>query len=226
MNPLTTVTFFHFKKNRYWAFKQMGLVFFRFRKNNNLYFHKFLGTAGGKGFSLWPDLSTYVFLGVWKSENDFELCFKSNPVFKDYKLKASSMRTLFLKSIHSHGSWDGINPFFNEKSIQKKENKIVVITRATLRWSSLIQFWKSIPMASKSISKATEVLYYKGIGEWPFIQQATVSIWTNLKSINDFAYKDPIHAEIIKKSKVQKWYKEDLFSRFYLLSDTSIKLNQ
>ena len=82
-----------------------------------------------------------------------------------------------------------------------------------------------MPAASKAIEKAVGVHYFKGIGEWPFIQQATVSIWENFESVNTFAYKDKAHAAIVKKTRQMKWYKEDLFSRFQLLSDTTKILN-
>ena len=83
------------------------------------------------------------------------------------------------------------------------------------------RIWKG---ASKAIEKADGIHYYKGIGEWPFIQQATVSIWENFESVNAFAYKDKVHAEIVKKTRQKKWYKEDLFSRFHLVSDITKNL--
>jgi hypothetical protein len=89
----------------------------------------------------------------------------------------------------------------------------------------LFSFWKSVPLASKAIENAKGVQYYKGIGEWPFIQQATISIWDNFEAVNTFAYKDKAHADIVKKTKQMKWYKEDLFSRFYLISDTTKSLH-
>ncbi|NDG46262.1 MAG: hypothetical protein EBY37_03840 [Flavobacteriia bacterium] len=79
--------------------------------------------------------------------------------------------------------------------------------------------------ASRAIENAKGVLYYKGIGELPFVQQATVSIWENFEAVNTFAYKGKEHAKIVKMTKKRKWYKEDLFSRFYLLSDQTIHLN-
>ena len=77
----------------------------------------------------------------------------------------------------------------------------------------------AVPFASRAINKAKGVLFYKGIGEWPFIQQATISIWDNFEAVNMFAYKNFQHAKIVKKTRQNKWYKEDLFSRFYLISD-------
>ena len=104
------------------------------------------------------------------------------------------------------------------------DKKAVVITRATLRWTRLLSFWRSVPKASKAIENAPGIQYYKGIGEWPFIQQATVSIWDNFDAVNSFAYKSKIHTNIIKQTRQKKWYKEDLFSRFYLISDKIISL--
>ena len=34
----------------------------------------------------------------------------------------------------------------------------------------------------------------------------------------------PLYANIIKQTRQKKWYKEDLFSRFYLISDKIISL--
>jgi hypothetical protein len=136
---------------------------------------------------------------------------------------------LILTAVKSHGRWGGVNPFQQEESIEKKTNsefKAVVITRATLRWSRLLSFWRSVPTASKAIKSADGVRYYKGIGEWPFIQQATLSIWDNFEAVNSFAYKGKKHAQIVKKTRQKKWYKEDLFSRFHLISDNTLSLDK
>lgn len=223
MSSITTLTFFTFKKNKFWAFKQMGFVGFQLKNVPGLQFFKFLGTGGGSGFSLMPDFSTYAFLCVWNDILDYQKCITENTFLVKYKQKSYSQRELILKAVKSHGKWSGINPFKsqvdNQNSSLYQNLNVVVITRATLRWNRLFSFWRSVPAASKAIDKARGVIYYKGIGEWPFIQQATVSIWDNFEAINTFAYKGKQHAEIVKKTKEKKWYSEDLFSRFYLLSD-------
>ena len=204
----------------------MGFVGSQLRNITGLQFFKFLGTGGGRGFSLMPDFSTYVFLGVWNDILDYQRCIIENPVFIKYKQKSQSQRELILKAVKSHGKWSGLNPFKcqvnNQNSSLDHNLKVVVITRATLRWNRLFSFWRSVPAASKAINNANGVCYYKGIGEWPFIQQATISIWDNCEAINTFAYKGKQHSEIVRKTKEKKWYSEDLFSRFYLLSDKKI----
>ena len=229
MPAVTTLTLFTFKRNKFWAFKQIGIAAGKLKSVEGLQFFKFLGTGGGSGFSLTPDFSTYAFLGVWNDRSQYNDCMNEHPVFLQYKEKASSQRELVLSPVNSHGKWSGKNPFKtqeNQKSRFEDSNlKAVVITRATLRWNRLLSFWKAVPAASRAINNAQGVSYFKGIGELPFIQQATVSIWESFDAVNTFAYKGKEHATIVKETKQKKWYKEDLFSRFFLISDTTIKLN-
>ena len=228
MQQVTTLTFFSFQDNKFWAFKQMGIAPFGLKKISGLNFFKFLGTGGGQGFSLRPDFATYAFLGVWDDLSSYHDCIENHSIFLAYRKKAASQRDLILQPIKSHGLWSGKNPFSVKKSSIKEDRnlKAVVITRATLHWNRLLSFWKAVPAASEAIKQASGIFYYKGIGEWPFIQQATVSIWEDFEAVNQFAYQGRAHAEIVKKTRQMKWYKEDLFSRFYLLSDTTKMLEQ
>ena len=221
MVSLTTITFFKFQKNRPWAFAQMGLLQRKIKKTNGLFFLKLMGTGGGNGFSLRPDFSTYAILGVWESENAASHFFEKNKTINLYKSKAIATRTIKMRSLKSHGFWNGQNPFPEQKPNETlKKMPVAIITRATLRFSKLISFWKSVPAASKAIEGAKGVKYFKGIGEWPFVQQATLSLWDSFDSVKDFAYSNKIHSNIIKKTRKQKWYSEDLFARFQVLSDT------
>ena len=226
MTQVTTLTLFSFKTNKFWAFQQMGVAPLRLKNIEGLKFYKFLGTGGGQGFSLRPDFSTYAFLGVWEDLSFYQTCLQNHPIFKTYQEKATSQRDLILNAVKSHGKWSGQNPFKTKPGLEAKGNfKAVVITRATLHWNRLFSFWKAVPAASKAIETAQGVQYYKGIGEWPFIQQATISIWDDFEAVNTFAYKDRAHADIVKKTKQMNWYKEDLFSRFHLISDTTKSLD-
>ena len=112
------------------------------------------------------------------------------------------------------------------KSLSIKLNKIsknipvAVITRATLRISKLISFGNLSLLLAWQLKNAEGVIYFKGIGEWPFIQQATLSIWKSIDHVNKFAYSNKTHLKIIEKTRKQKWYSEDLFARFQVISDT------
>jgi hypothetical protein len=53
-----------------------------------------------------------------------------------------------------------------------------------------------------------------GVGEWPLIQQATISIWKTQKEMLDYAYKNPKHREVVMLTRKLNWYKEEMFARF------------
>ena len=213
---------FEFSHNKLWAFTQMGRNHRLMKNQKGLIFYKFMGSGGKSGFSLQPDFSTYALVSVWENEEKAESFLKNNELIFKYKEKSKTVRLLILKPFQSHGFWSGINPFKVNNVEPRDKSKVAIITRATLNFSKLISFWKSVPDSSKAISKAKGVYFFKGIGELPFIQQATISLWDSLEDVLNFAYKSKAHAEIVKKTRKEKWYKEELFSRFYIEKDQII----
>ena len=212
-----SISFFHFESNKFWAFKQMVEAKKFFLNNDNLSFYKILGT-GGKGGFIYPDFSVYSLLCVWKKPellNDF---IENSTHAKQIQNKAKKRVDYIMEPIFSNGLWDNINPFkINSNRKTNYKNKIGVITRGKIKLSKQIDFWLSVSSASDAIQNAAGVEFYKGIGELPLLSQATFSVWKNSKSINDFAYKNKAHSEIIKKTRERKWYSEDLFARFEIM---------
>ena len=84
MEGLTTITFFKFRKNKPWAFAQMGFVPPKLKQKKGLRFFKLMGTGGGNGFSLWPDFTTYALLGVWDSQQIAVEFLNHNEIVKKY----------------------------------------------------------------------------------------------------------------------------------------------
>lgn len=74
----------------------------------------------------------------------------------------------------SHGLWNKLNPF--QKIADNNNNPIGVLTRATIRFSKLRQFWQNAPLVSKDLYKNEGFIYSIGIGEMPFVKQSTFSI--------------------------------------------------
>ena len=214
MSQQVVLSFFTYTKNKFWAFTQMQRALPQIHKLSGVEFVKTLGTGAGIGFSLWPDFSTYALLTIWKSKEEATAFLKDSTVMKAFITRSSSQQHFSLYPLQSHGLWGEINPFkATQRPIQDHE-QIGIITRATLRPSRLLEFWRSVPAASKAIQNAKGVLWYKGIGEWPMVQQATFSIWESLEDVKTFAYKSSAHANIVKKTRKRNWYKEDLFARF------------
>ena len=65
----------------------------------------------GAGFSLFPDFKTYSILCVWNDDKSANEFLNNSTHSIQISQKAFSRNDYFLKPIHSHGKWDGINPF-------------------------------------------------------------------------------------------------------------------
>ena len=79
---MTTIIFFKFNNNLWWAFKQMGLHKNYFENIDGLIFYKMLGTGSSPGFSMYPDFSTYALLLIWDNKLNADKYFESNIYYK------------------------------------------------------------------------------------------------------------------------------------------------
>ena len=220
MAQQVVLSFFTYTKNKFWAFTQMQSALPLVAKEKGIDFVRTLGTGSGSGFSLWPDFSTYALLTIWESEEQAMAFLNSSAVMESFNSKSNKQQHFALHTLQSHGFWGKQNPFIPSKRPLQTQEQIGIITRATLRPSRLFEFWRAVPAASKAITQAKGVLWYKGIGEWPLVQQATFSLWESLEDVKNFAYNSSQHAAIVKKTRKRNWYKEDLFARFAVRSIT------
>lgn len=180
---------------------------------SGLRFYKLLGTGKGNGFNPWPDYARYALLQVWDKEQHADLFFQSHRLFKKYKRHSKEQWTLFMKTIKVDGLWSKTNPFEVDTSMDH-DRHIAIITRATIRTNKLRTFWKYVPTSQKPLETSEGLIYTKGIGEVPFLQMATFSLWENEEAVKSFAYQSKEHAKAIKMTRAIDWYKEEMFARF------------
>ena len=199
-------------------FKLMGA--YTFNKNlindSGLKFIKLFGTGSREGFSLIPDFSSYVIITSWENDHFRKNFLANNSIINEIISKSSSRVEIKIDPYIFKGSWNGMNPFKNASSYNG--GKILVITRARVKFNKLINFILNTSLASKSIRSYNGAEFYKGIGELPIIEQATISIWKSEQSMRDFAYSDTNHLKIINKARKDKWYSEELFVRSNIIS--------
>ena len=213
--PIVTISFFSYQGwlDQWWAFKQMGIAPFRLGGVKGMQTFKMLGSGGENGFSIRPNFAVYALLVTWEEEAVARSFFKEHPVFVAFQKRAEETWTVFLHATMSHGQWSGEEPFTVTKSFDEDE-LVGVITRARIKTSHLVPFWKAVPTVSESIENREGLLFSMGIGEWPIIQQATFSLWQNSKLMKAYAYRSKFHKEVIMKTRKLGWYKEELFARF------------
>lgn len=212
MSQTTIISFFKYSgiKNKWNALARMGRP--AIITKNNLTFFKPFGTGSGNGFSIIPDFSTYGFISVFSSEDEAKQFLKNDNI-KEYSKTADSFSHVLMHNIKSHGKWSNRNPFISSVDFDE-EKPLAVITRATIKPRLAYQFWRNVPSVSKSMDNYKGLTFSKGIGEFPLLMQATFSIWSSGKAMKDYAYSNPKHAEMIKKTRELDWYSEELFARF------------
>ena len=198
--------------NQWWAFTQMGLMPSRIKTVVGLQFFKLMGSGAGQGFSLRPDFSTYCLLAIWDQPSSATDFFEYHKIYQQFCQKSTKQCTFYLNAIQVKGQWNKKQPFQIVASTPTLP--IAVITRASINRNRLIEFWRHVPENSRSINEAEGLLFSKGIGELPLIEQATFSVWQNKAAMQNFAYKNKIHKETIRKTHARNWYKEEMFVEF------------
>ncbi|MCE2963552.1 MAG: hypothetical protein ACK5UE_01420 [Chitinophagales bacterium] len=217
MSSITTLTLFRFDdfSDKVWAFFQMQFAHTHLRKVSGLAFYKLMGSGRDLGFNPLPDWGVYAFLGVWENEQAANQFFEQENIFQRYKDHSAEQWTIFMKPRQAKGMWSGGNPFTASSDIDEANPLIAVITRATIRSSKLIKFWRFVPISQRPIQQGCPgLIYTKGIGEAPLVQMATFSIWESAETLRNFAYNSPEHLEAIKKTRELDWYQEEMFARF------------
>lgn len=176
-------------------------------------FWKLLGSGRNGTFDLHPDWQQWGLLAVWNDRETFDKFDKRGFLAKWWDKLAIERWTVLLEPLQSHGKWDGKTPFDN-LNVTEYTGIIAVLTRATIRFNRLKAFWGNVDSIANIMASAPGYITSFGVGEAPVYRQATFSIWRSVADVKAFAYASKEHAEVIKKTRDENWYSEELFARF------------
>ncbi len=215
-SPVTTLTVFRFARGaRFWAFAQMAFARPLLRNVPGLRFHRLMGAGRGLGFTRKPDWGRYALLAVWDSEASARAFLDSSRFIRRYRGRAAGSATAVLRTLSAHGAWDGANPFLPAAPLPAGgDGPLAVLTRATIRPGRLRAFWQQVAPVSRARAGADGLVASIGIGELPFVRQATFSLWRSAEDMQAFAYRSPEHRQVVRRTRDESWYREDLFARF------------
>ncbi len=188
-------------------------------------FWKLLGCGKNGTFDIHPDWRQWGLLVVSEQlpaglhESIKQKAFLHQPFITAWwKFFRCEQFSLLLKPIEGHGTWDGKEVFGPLAKQTGHEGITAVLTRATIRLNKLRNFWKNVDSVAVQMNAAEGFITSFGIGEMPWIKQATFSVWQSKSDMKDFAYKMQQHAEVIRKTRKEDWYSEDMFVRFIPLA--------
>jgi hypothetical protein len=179
-------------------------------------FYKLMGCGRNGTFDKTPDLIQWCILFTSSTMHTKPLDAVPKFVTIWFKIFTKQYATVTLSTLTAHGKWDDENPFGNPKQ-NYTTGTLAVLTRANINWNRLKHFWSHVEAVAQTLKQTEGFITSVGIGEIPWKKQATISFWTNEESMKQFAYKQREHAEVVQKTKQQKWYQEDLFCRFVVV---------
>lgn len=220
-NMHSTLTIVRYPKWR-WAFGFLSMAAFHFflLKNKAIRFYKLMGSGKNGTFDIRPDLRQWAILAVFDKELPNEISTKKlygKRIAAWWKRCHCEVMTIAIEPIEGHGTWDGKECFGALPKTTSYEGAIAVLTRATIRLNKASAFWKNVKAASELVRKSPGFITSFGIGEAPWIKQATFSIWQNKKAMKEYAYKMKEHQQVIQKTRKENWYSEEMFVRFKVL---------
>jgi hypothetical protein len=198
------------------------------RRAGDVGFVKLLGTGRGSGFGITAgDPCRWAALTVWTGA--------PRPLVAFDRIAAAHCR-LTLRPIAARGRWAGREPFAaptrraagpaapSSMTATSRpaddDGPVLVLTRARLRPSRAVPFWRAIGPVAAALPHADGLLTAFGIGEAPIGFQGTVSVWAGGADVNAFAYRTAEHAAVVRATPERRWYAEELFARLAVLDVT------
>ena len=170
-------------------------------------FARLLGTA--RGFDI---ASTDLHRGLLMVRADES--FEASPVVRGWDALASERASLTLRPLASRGSWRGSDPF---GSGTRWDGPVLSLTHARLSPMRIAGFNRALPAVAEAALAADGLRWWTGFGEAPVGFKGNLTAWSSSAAASDFAFRSPVHVHIIRRTPIERWYTEELFTRFALL---------
>ena len=206
-------------RDRLWVLGQMGAARLSLPRVPDIGFWKLCGSGVGEGFTPLPNTAVWAILATWPDAATARARTASAHPFTAWARRARETWTVFLSPTSVRGQWSGRTPFAAAEPPQR--GPVAALTRAMVRPAVALKFWGRVPAISQVIGADPNVAFKIGIGEVPWMQQVTFSIWPDTGSMAAFARTpEGPHAKAIAAVREGAWFREELYARFRILGAT------
>ena len=202
---------------RIWVFGQMGAARLAFMRMPEVGFYKLCGSGTGEGFTPKPNTAVWAILATWPDPETARHRTRTAPVYRRWLGHAAESWTILLEPTSARGRWSGKEPF--TPSDTPNTGPVVALTRASMRATTFLRFWRRVPDISAAIGSDPNVIFKIGIGEMPLLHQVTFSIWPDAAAMANFARGNGPHGRAIQAVRAENWFSEELYARFRILDN-------
>ena len=202
-------------EHRLWGWSRIVKGPLKLRSLNQLRFSKVLGSGFDGGFGLRPSASRQGLFAVFSSLRAADEFVADSDVMHGYREHSSECCVLKLRVWSCRGSWDGqtLAP-----SIAPPDGgPVAALTRASIALRKAPAFWRHAPASQTALEAAPGCQLAVGLGEAPFLRQATFTLWDSVAAMDAYARSGP-HLEAIKAAAKEQYFTESMFARFVTLS--------
>ncbi len=180
-------------------------------------FAKLLGTGNGRTFTpLDADAHHWGVLVCW-ADHEGPRRFADSTVARDWGRVADESATWVMRPLSSRGRWAKQQPFGNPIP-NRWDGPIAAITRGRIKPRMWRTFWSSVPPVVLDVKQGGGLTFAMGIGEAPVGLQGTFSTWSDGPRPVCVRPPPPRAPTGDRPDPAARWYSEELFARFALLS--------
>jgi hypothetical protein len=214
--PVVAFTLAHHPKSRSLAaMAHLGLDRWPLARTPGLRFWRLFGVGKGRVFNPRADFQRTALFTVWDSTVSLKQFEYSARVMRNMCERADEVWTVHMLPVRWHGRWSEQDPFAGiSPASPPATGPWVILTRATIRPTKIFAFLKAVPAVSQQLLQQVDLINSVGVGEAPLLYQGTISLWRSLPAITAFAYGPDSHGDVIRQTRREQWYQEELFARF------------
>jgi spheroidene monooxygenase len=202
-----------------WGLSRFVIGKYALKNIPGLEFSKILGSGQNGGFQLRPSFRKQGLFCVFDTPENANEFRKNSALIKRYQDHADEFFCVTLQTYSSKGTWSSYSMELAHPP--PVSGPIAGITRASIKWHKAPQFWSKAPPAEESLINAQGCLLAAGLGEAPYLRQATFTMWESQFAMDSYA-RSGAHLEAIKSAYQGEFFSESMFTRFIPINPSGI----